>query len=231
MPVAFSRFLAVLPLHNIHMVPVFPGRQTETPRFRLAVTTAITTSWLGVDRSGLPTTSDFLRSHGIAPCAAWNRTFTACGLEPRCTWVPSPDGLRCVHGELARHAGIEPAPPEGEETESPPACTLQQCRMFARLSGPPDRENPLLIDCHNRNYNVGLGVDRSGLPTTSDFSCSREFCTVSTENWCGMTDLNRLFPGRKGLKRPQTCANTTKPHVCPSFRAVISTLLNFICGA
>lgn len=64
MPVAFSRFLAVLPLHNIHMVPVFPGRQTETPRFRLAVTTAITTSWLGVDRSGLPTTSDCSASQG-----------------------------------------------------------------------------------------------------------------------------------------------------------------------
>ena len=65
--------------------PVFPDCQTETPRFRLAVTTAITTSWLGVDRSGLPTTSDCSALQGAKRrprrigAACWNRTSTSGG--------------------------------------------------------------------------------------------------------------------------------------------------------
>ena len=40
---------------------------------------------------------------------------------------------------------------------------------LSRLSG---RENDLLIDCRNRNYNVSLEGDHSGLLTPSDYSVS-----------------------------------------------------------
>ena len=42
----------------------------------------------------------------------------------------------------------------------------------ARLSGLSGRENDLLIDCLNRNYNVPLEGDHSGLLTPSDYSVS-----------------------------------------------------------
>ena len=49
---------------------------------------------------------------------------------------------------------------------------------WAGLSRLPDRENGLLVGCHNRNYSVPLEGDRSGLPTPSDvFPDGQRYCT------------------------------------------------------
>lgn len=173
MPVAFSRFLAVLPLHNIHMVPVFPGRQTETPRFRLAVTTAITTSWLGVDRSGLPTTSDCSASQGGKAASTEN-------------WRGMMESNQHLRRGKKRKA-IQLAPYNNA------ACA------------------PVFPGCHSL-----CSVCRVAL---------RQTLTLSLGAAC----WNRTSTSGGGRKRkPSGLHLTTMPHVCPSFRAAISALLNFI---
>lgn len=67
-------------------MPVFPGRQTETPRFRLAVTTAITTSWLGV------VVQDFL-PHPTS-CVPMILHLARLGIEPS----PLADSNHAAHG-------------------------------------------------------------------------------------------------------------------------------------
>lgn len=118
-------------------VPVFPGRQTETPRFRLAVTTAITTSWLGVvvqDFLPHPTSCVPMILHlarlGIEPSPLADSNHAAHGYHRQMDYAVSTENWR---GMLKSNQHLQ----EGEETESPPACTLQQCRMYARLSGLP----------------------------------------------------------------------------------------------